>query len=266
MSEVKHRVLAFDIGIKNLAFCVLETVDASHQKVLALENCSLLEPVATVSCSACPHKATYQSSVGLTCKRHAAKTHPLWPVEQGDTLPALKAALKEAGLPTKGTKAALLETAFSRWTFPYKAPKQASAASQTLTDLHDALRAFVARGWPTFSGCDAVLLENQPAFKNPHMKSVQVLLFAVLREAFLVAGQRPSFHLVHAKKKVADATAGDAGYKERKQGSEKRVHDAFAANPTNPFYEAWCAVTKKSDMADAYCMCVDFISPRLAGS
>jgi hypothetical protein len=259
MTEVKHRVLAFDIGIKNLAYCVLETVDASHQKVQALENCSLLEPVATVSCSACSHKATYQSSVGLTCKRHAAKTHPLWPVEQGITLPALKAGLKEAGLPTKGTKATLLEVAFSRWTFPYKAPKQASAASQTLTDLHDALRAFVSQRWATFSGCDAVLLENQPAFKNPHMKSVQVLLFAVLREAFLVAGQRPSFHLVHAKKKVADATAGDAGYKERKQGSEKRVHDAFAANPTNPFYEAWCAAPKKSDMADAYCMCVDFI-------
>lgn len=250
-------VLAFDIGIKNLAFCVLE-VDASNQTIKALENCSLLEPVAVVSCSACAHKATYESSVGLTCKRHSAKTHPLWPIEQGITLPALKAALKEAGLPTKGTKAVLLELAKSRWTFPYKAPKQASAASQSLTDLHDALRAFTTKWWPTFSGCDAVLLENQPAFKNPHMKSVQVLLFAVLREAFLVAGQRPSFHLVHAKKKVVDATAGDAGYKERKQGSEKRVHDAFATNPANPFYVTWCAATKKSDMADAYCMCADY--------
>ena len=255
MSGPTQRVLAFDIGIKNLAFCVL---DASHQKIQALENCSLLEPVATVSCSTCSHKATYQSSVGLTCKRHISKIHPLWPEEQGDTLPVLKAALKAGGLPTKGTKATLLEVAKTHWTFPYKAPKQASAASQTLTDLHDALRAFVRTKWATFSGCDVVLLENQPAFKNPHMKSVQVLLFATLREAFLVAGQRPSFHLVHAKKKVADATAGDAGYKERKQGSEKRVHDAFATNPTDPWYGAWCTATKKSDMADAYCMCVDY--------
>jgi len=262
MCAAKHnRVLAFDIGIKNLAFCVLaqEEDASSNQTILALENCSLMEPVATVSCSApsCSHKATYQCSVGLTCKRHVPKTHALW--AGPETLPTLKTALKEAGLPAKGTKAALLEVAMTRWALPFKAPKQASAASQTLTDLHDALRTFATKFWPTFSGCDAVLLENQPAFKNPHMKSVQVLLFATLREAFLTAGQRPAFHLVHAKKKVADVIAGDAGYKERKEGSEKRVHEAFALKPYNPFYQAFCAATKKSDMADAYCMCADYL-------
>jgi hypothetical protein len=104
-----------------------------------------------------------------------------------------------------------------------------------------------------------VLLENQPAFKNPHMKSVQVLRFAVLRERYLQGTTVPAFHLVHAKKKVA-AEAGDAGYAARKKGSEERVEALFTAGTVKgaPFLEHFRAAKKRSDMADALCMAVDF--------
>ena len=93
------------------------------------------------------------------------------------------------------------------------------------------------------------------------MKSVQVLLFAVLRDIFLGHGQTPQYHFIHAKKKVA-AQKGDAGYTERKTGAEERLKSLFDTGTVhNPdIYEAWKKSPKKSDMADALCMSVDYMN------
>jgi hypothetical protein len=124
----------------------------------------------------------------------------------------------------------------------------------------------VAEKWELFRNCSAVLLENQPAFKNPHMKSVQVLLFAVLREWFLRsadAASIPAFHLVHAKKNVV-AEAGDAGYAARKKGSEERLETLFTSGKVKgtAFLEQFRLAKKRSDMADALCMCMDYLESR----
>ena len=134
-------------------------------------------------------------------------------------------------------------------------------AGQSLADIHDALRKMATDRWPVFRSCTHILLENQPAFKNPHMKSVQVLLFAVLREMFLQQGTPASFHLIHAKKKVQDAAAGDEGYADRKRGSEDRVRTLFVNERfvSEEMKRMWFDAKKKSDMADAVCMCVDFV-------
>ena len=49
------KVLAFDIGIKNLAFCILEGT-----AVRALENINLLPPVEPVMCSLCKFRGAYR--------------------------------------------------------------------------------------------------------------------------------------------------------------------------------------------------------------
>jgi hypothetical protein len=261
-------VLAFDIGIKNLAFAVL---DAS-KNCLALENYDLLSDlkVAPTLCSSCKSNASYQCSLGAFCKRHVPKSHPIQ--EEISTLPTIKAFLKSKGLKPLSGKEKLLEQLKGVVAIPLRKPKIVRAAAQSLTALHDFLRRFVQEKWELFKDCSAVLLENQPAFKNPHMKSVQVLLFAVLREWFLRTASTaatasvntiPEFHLVHAKKKVA-AEAGDAGYAARKRGSEERVETLFTSGQVkgDPFLEQFRAAKKRSDMADALCMCVDFLEPK----
>ena len=251
-------VLAFDIGIKNLAFAVL---DASAN-CLALENYDLLSDlkVAPTLCSNCKSNASYQCSLGAFCKRHVPKTHPI--AEDLKTVTALKAFLKSKGLKPLSGKDKLLEQLKGLMAIPLLKPKIVKAAAQSLTALHDFLRRFVQEKWDLFKNCSAVLLENQPAFKNPHMKSVQVLLFAVLREWFLRSNVAPipAFHLVHAKKKVV-AEAGDAGYAARKRGSEERVETLFTSGKVKGtgFLEQFRAAKKRSDMADALCMCIDYL-------
>jgi len=248
-------VLAFDIGIKNLAYAIFDT---SANQIIALENVNLIPSAAPTTCHLCakPTTASYQSSLGPTCKRHVPKTHPILVAKD---IKALKDAAKAKGLKHTGLKAELVTTVQTAYSLPLAKTKEPKAAAQSLESLHDALRAFARSKWDLFKTCDAVLLENQPAFKNPHMKSVQVLLFAVLRELFLVAGQKPQFRLVHAKKKVEGAEAGDAGYAERKRGSEERVEALFQkVICTEALRTMWMNAKKKSDMADAVCMCVDF--------
>ena len=162
----------------------------------------------------------------------------------------------------KGTKKEeLIQSLEKIYAFPFSQPKQEKAGALSLSTLHDLLRRFVSERWDTvFSKCTEILLENQPAFKNPHMKSVQVLLFATLREKFLTNNQTPEYHLVHAKKKVSDAKKGDEGYAERKNKSEERLKTLFDEGTVinKEIYEDWKKSKKKSDMADALCMCVDF--------
>lgn len=264
------RVLAFDIGIKNLAFCVL---DKNTSSVLALENCTLIEPIPPIICSGCKVKASFEVNQQSYCKKHIPKTHTVLPELSKKKLPSnkvLKELVKthqcETGLGSSNEKC--LQALSSKFAMPLQQPKTENASKMSLESIHDALRRFIQSHEAVFRGCSHVLLENQPVFKNPHMKSVQVLLFATLRDWYQDHSQSPipipipipTFHLVHAKKKVEDAPKGDAGYAERKQKSEDRVTKLFEEKQLigSTHYDNWKKAKKKADMADAICMAVDF--------
>jgi len=254
------RVLSFDIGIKNLAFCVLE-----DHTVVALKNCNILAPVEPISCSVCTKRATYSIGQVTYCKRHIPKTHTILNELVAAKLPTIK-VLKELVVThschVTGHKHADYITALStKFVLGVTQPKQENASKVSLEIVHDALREFVRENWSVFSGTTAVLLENQPVFKNPHMKSVQVLLFATVRDMFLQHGQTPSYHFVHAKKKVTVVQKGDAGYAERKHKSEERLIECFENQTVTgqDRYDAWKSSIKKSDMADALCMAMDYM-------
>jgi hypothetical protein len=256
-----RKIIAFDIGIKNLAFCILENC----KNVIALNNCNILEPVEQINCFMCSAKGSYKANDKVFCKRHIPGTHTIIKELDSKKLPAVK-VLKELVKThncdiTGSSKDHYLDALSKKFTFHFEQPKQANASKIRLEDIHDSLRKFVREHWELFSGCTHVLLENQPVFKNPHMKSVQVLLFATLREQFLSNNQAPEYHFVHAKKKVKDAKKGDEGYSERKNKSEERLISLFDdGGVKNPIiYDNWKKAKKKSDMADALCMCVDFI-------
>ena len=269
-------ILAFDIGVKNLAYAVLSSPgtentvhDSSSNRIIALENVNLMadeEPEKVFCCK--DHKkpivATYSSALGPTCKRHCPSTHPILLNGEGKphkTHAQFKAVAKDKGIKTSVLKDDLLGSLRLHYSLPLIKAKKPKVAGQSLADIHDALRKMATERWSIFKNATHVLLENQPAFKNPHMKSVQVLLFAVLREKFLAESKNATFHLVHAKKKVQDAAAGDAGYAERKKGSETRIHDLFTKTPaiaSSEIKTMWLSAKKKSDMADAVCMCVDW--------
>lgn len=261
------RVLAFDIGIKNLAFCIMDASNVVHR----LENCNIIAPVVRTKCASvtasaapCICDASFIANSKHYCKKHIPKTFVI--VEKKQHIGDLKKIAKTMNIKTvKKSKDDILTLLSGTHAFPFTQPKQAKASALGLTELHDALIKFVDEYWADFSKCTHVLLENQPAFKNPHMKSVQVLLFAVLRERFVRAQNIVPFHLVHASRKTKgsakEISAGDEGYSDRKAFSEDKVTSLFEKSIISPqsIYDEWKKSKKRSDMADAVCMCMDFV-------
>lgn len=261
-------ILAFDIGIKNLAWCCLEKQGSTYT-ILGWDNYNLLsESSNTVSkkqsCYQCTAKGVYDISGFNACARHCPLGKPALRDPSGNllkkipTMDVCRTLLTNKGvskLPVK--KQAILERLQEFYSLPVVETKVSKAPDIGLTEIHNSLRALVAKHAVLWGSCQEILLENQPAFKNPTMKSVQILLFATLRD---ILQNPPSVRLVHASKKVAGAAKGDAGYKERKAGSEARatafLESKDLSEPTQ-WKTLYTKAAKKSDLADALCMTID---------
>ncbi len=271
-------VLSFDIGIRNLAWCMMEKqTDSSGVVILGWDNYDLLagQSAATASesaanCASCSSKATYETRGGVYCVRHCPLDRPAFRDLSGTLVKRLPAAtqLREI-LIAKGvqkvpkSKGDLLKKCGELFALPILKQKKKKAVDTELSILHDGIRRFVTKNKELFAKCKTICLENQPVLKNPTMKSVQILLFATLRDILQpdLSKAPPTLKLVHAKVKVA-ATTGDEGYAERKAGSEKRASDYLASGKVQRG-QNWrnhlAGYTKKNDLTDAFCMCLDFL-------
>lgn len=271
-------VLAFDIGIRNLAFCLqrkntdlssnpVELIKWDNYDLLAGQSASTAKQSVEHCCS-CSAKATYETRGRNYCVRHCPLDRPAFRDLSGNLMKKLPAAKElQQILLSKGvqkvpkSKGDLLKKISELYSIPILKVKVKKAVDTELTVLHDGIRRFVTANKDSFSLADEILLENQPVLKNPTMKSVQILLFATLRDILIGSeGNRcPALRLVHAKMKVAGAK-GDEGYKERKDGGEAKVLSLLQApHISDPL--RWRLhlgqYTKKNDLTDAFLMCWD---------
>ncbi len=271
------RVLTFDIGIKNLAWCcgdISKTDSVKNCVIRGWANENLVTGGTAESdkeankCSSCSHKAGFwhQTSGTGYCVRHCPPLTPALRDLSGNLLKKIPkinilrelADKEKAGKGVKKNKDTILAFLQTKYCLP-KQPGP-SAKKMELEDIHNAIQDVVTKHAELFESCDEIILENQPVFKNPVMKSVQMMLFATLRD--LLEGP-PKLRLVHAGRKTAGATGGDEGYSERKSMSENRVLEGFKKGTiemgcTDGRTKTWFeAQSKKSDLADCLSMVLD---------
>jgi hypothetical protein len=271
------RILAFDIGIKNLAWCCGD-LSGSFCQIRGWANENIItgstaeENEATNRCSTCSHKAGFwhASTEKGYCVRHCPPLTPALRDLSGTILKKMPPLAVLKGLagtcnPTKAdmkNKTTLLALLEKHYCFPKAPPKK--IAKLELEALHEGIRNMVLRNYALFITCTEILLENQPVYKNPVMKSIQMMLYATLRDLLRVdaqrAGQPPKLRLVHASKKTTGATKGDEGYSERKGASEARVLEGLRGGKIQSDTKSadwFSSQAKKSDLADCLCMVLD---------
>lgn len=271
-------ILSFDIGIKNLAWCLMKRntdISGSQYQILGWENVNILSdgiPVLKVTCHKCSAKATHSSGDTLSCGRHCPTEKPAFRDLSGNAfkkIPALKdlkVLFAQRGLPNPKSKDDATKKLATVFSLPLEVKKVKKAVDTELSVLHDGIRKLVLEKKALFAQANAIHLENQPVLKNPTMKSVQMLLFATLRDILqpLLPGQLlPTLKLIHAGMKVKGVQAGDAGYKERKQGSEfaaKQLLGNSTVKDSNTWKTFLEKHTKQNDLTDAFCMCINALT------
>jgi hypothetical protein len=272
-NQSETRILSFDIGIRNLAWCLMgrnTDISGSLFTIYGWENVNLLEginPVEKITCQKCSSKAAFRSPRGPSCGRHIPSEYPSLRDGSGvvwKKIPAQKTlkpifVAKATAMPK--TRETTIQKLGEWYSLPIEKVKQKKAVDTELSILHNAIRSLVNKQRALFSTATAIHLENQPVLKNPTMKTVQILLYATLRD--LLMPNPPLVRLVHAGVKVKGKQAGDKGYKERKQGSEEKTADLLAKEKVQETAR-WIAFlkqhSKQNDLTDAFCMCVDALS------
>lgn len=280
----KKRILAFDIGIKNLAWCCADVIGSesgSEQvlKVCGWSNENLItggtaeSDKAANRCEICSHKAAFWSQAGKGyCSRHCPPLTPALRDLSGNLvrkLPpvaVLKGIAQKNGAEKKDLKTKDTALSFLHSIFCFPAAPAPKVKKIELESLHDSIQDMVVRNMEMWSACTEILLENQPAFKNPVMKSIQMMLFATLRDYI---EECPPVRLVHAGRKTEGATKGDEGYAERKGLSEMKVSKGIAGGKIQMACadgrraDWFSAQGKKSDLADCLCMVADAAAVKL---
>jgi hypothetical protein len=267
--------VGFDMGIRNLAYCVIEHGISDEWSVVAWDNVDLLEGGTTAqtakSCVGCGGGAKWIDVVmgtkwckacgsGVRVKKSATSKPklPCLPCDMGAK--ELKALAIGRGVDAKKMKKPdLVSWAEKEYLVPWKPVKTMSVSLDT---IRRAMNTWLTSVLSSMARSELIRLENQPAMTNPTMKSVQIMLYTLLAHRleteYFWTGNIDFVHAGVKSRGVTDisgATAG-AAYKARKDGAEADVTALLAANgaKTSVWAKYFAGRTKKSDLADAFLM------------
>jgi hypothetical protein len=267
--------VGFDMGIRNLAYCVIEHGAEGAWSVVAWDNVDLLEGGETAqtakSCTGCGSGAKWINigdgtkwckacASGVRVKKSATSkpSLPCLPCDMGAK--ELKALATGRGVDAKKMKKPeLVEWAQKEYLVPWKAVKTMSVGLDT---IRRAMNTWLSSVLLTMNKAAIIRLENQPAMKNPTMKSVQIMLYTLLAHRLETEHSwTGAIEFVHAgvKSRAVDYTdiSGASGeYKARKDTAELDVSGLLAKGGEGAagWAEFFAGRTKKSDLADAFLM------------
>lgn len=256
------RVAAFDMGIRNLAYCICD-VSGVGFSIVDWNNYDLIvgsdsQAASRCECGGPPSWVSKEEK--LVCKKCVKKNKLACLPCKTINMASLKDLAKSecwSGFTAKSKKDDYLAEARSRYCMPYVKPKGASRGVD-LTQVFTAINLFLDTRLDLFSGTTVIRIENQPVFSNPTMKSVQIILFTLLLQRLRKEhGWSGSVVFVHASKKTEEESsavnAAGGDYKARKDVAESMVLKKL---PHGKWYDFFTGRTKRSDLADALLMCL----------
>jgi len=268
--------VGFDMGIRNLAYCAIEHGISGEWSVIAWDNVDLLEGGETAqtakSCTGCGSGAKWISIGDGTkwCKACATGVRVKKSAVAKPSLPCLPCALGAKELKALATgrgvtdvkkmkKGDLVAWAQKEYLVPWKPVKTASVSLDT---IRRAMNTWLTSVLLTMKRATTIRLENQPAMKNPTMKSVQIMLYTLLAHRLETEhAWSGGIEFVHAGVKsrgvdYTDISGASGEYKARKDGAEADVTALLAKGGEGAarWAEFFAGRSKKSDLADAFLM------------
>lgn len=244
------KLISFDVGLRNLAYCVLEGTSRSDVAIVDWNIIDVLGERAGVGaarCTKCTAAARYEhaSTGAFACSKHTPKkTKALTKSALSKTsVEELRAQLVKAGLQTTATtKADLVKLLYNHAKQNTWKKCVASSTTGSVMDMAPAIQASLDARADSWAGADAVCIENQP---ERRMYAVQ----AMLQMYFTMQGI-PSSGVAATHKLSNIVTLDDTvrTYKGRKQTG---IAHAYALVPAAN-QEHFKKHPKKDDLADSF--------------
>lgn len=224
--------IGWDIGIKNLAYCIIEKTNTC-EIIHDLNIINLIDPPETHNCSftnknnsICKGKVTYILKTNNDIK-YCNKHYKSLTVKEQKLVKLLKP-------PKKCNKYGLEELGI-----------------RLFNKLDEN---------PLFVNCENIIIENQPVLKNPTMKSIQIMLYSY----FLIKNKNiNNIKLVNASNKLkvykgqipeVDKTSISSIKDKYKRNKMTAILHCKLMINDNDKLEYFNSHKKKDDLADAYLM------------
>jgi hypothetical protein len=250
------KFLSFDIGIKNLAYCISEFNEETKKvEIIEWDIINLLcdffekqEKCHYINRKKCTKKAEYKNNNGkFYCKTHVKKYQ-----EQHET------TLSNLVFKTKKEKTLYIRNN------KFKKFKVAKCKDYPLDDLCDIIINTFDNKFPHFKNVDIVLIELQ-LIKSPQIKTVSNIIYTY----FKIRGQHSntehkisniSFYRATNKLMFYDNEKCDIeNYKQRKNTAIDNVMNYLKQNEDMDNLKLFTSHSKKDDLADALLQILSYL-------
>jgi hypothetical protein len=244
------KVISFDVGLRNLAYCVLEGTSRSDVRIVDWNIIDVLGEQAGVGaarCFKCTSAARYEhaSEGTFACSKHAPrKQKNVTKTALNKKSPMeLRGELDRLGLRTEATKKSELVSLLYNHARQNTWKKCVASSTQgSVMDMSQAIMASLDARMSSWRGADAVCIENQP---ERRMYAVQ----AMLQMYFTVRGIKScGISATHKLSNIVTIDDSVTSYKGRKKTG---ITHAYALVPAEN-QEHFKKHPKKDDLADSF--------------
>lgn len=267
-------ILSIDVGIKNLALCLL----SSEKEIIIWDvlniSCEDMPPHTqnkeiSSKCSLCKNNAKYRKNETLYCLRHSKETAYLLPTK--DLLPSKIEKMKLQQLTelvdtysidlspiekTKKLKADYISVIKSNLLDPVEIPseKKTKASEISLVTIARIMTDKLDRLLESCPSIYTIIIENQISPIATRMTSIQ----GMLTQYFIMKKREQHIQYISAKNKLKDFDVDKECYKDRKKSGVDICKTLLEGHPS------WCSFfmshKKKDDLADCYLQGIWYIN------
>ena len=244
------KLISFDVGLRNLAYCVLEGTSRADVKIVDWNIIDVLgeqSGVGAARCFKCTAAARYEhaSDGTFACSRHTPKKkETVTKAALGKKSPIeLIGEIERVGLKTDSTKKAdLVKLLYNHARQNTWKKCVASSTAGSVMDMSPAIMKSLDARLSSWNGADAVCIENQP---ERRMYAVQ----AMLQMYFTMRGIASAG--VSATHKLSNIVTTDDSVTSYKGRKKTGITHAYALVPAEN-QEHFKKHPKKDDLADSF--------------
>lgn len=244
------KLISFDVGLRNLAYCVLEGTSRTDVKILDWNIIDVLGEQAGVGaarCFKCTAAARYEhaSEGTFACSKHTPKKKAVvTKTSLNKKSPAeLRGEMDTLGLQSTATKKAdMVKLLYNHARQNTWKKCVASSTTGSVMDMCPAIVASLDARTASWAGADAVCIENQP---ERRMYAVQ----AMLQMYFTMRGIKSSG--VSATHKLSNIVTVDDVVHTYKGRKKTGITHAYALVPAT-HQQHFAKHPKKDDLADSF--------------